>query len=187
MKQLIPFLNKIIASGNEPDAHGCWNWQGATTSKTAKNPSAGGYGCFSVNGRTRYAHNLSYLLFVVIPSMGKSPSDFTDKQILTLLDAMKGTKKNKNKTEGSHLCPVKNRGCVNPLHQKRESHSENHKRSPNPGGNRKLSDEQVREIRRLFVGGQRGNRAELAKKYGVNPKTIWGVATRRRCCWKHIQ
>jgi len=106
---------------SQPDANGCWNWQGAITGKTPKNEFAGGYGCFRLGGKMRYAHNLSYLLLEVLKD--KNLDDYTDKQILKMLDAMR---KGKSKIEGSHTC--QNRRCCNPDHQKRESHTDNLRR-----------------------------------------------------------
>jgi hypothetical protein len=159
MKKLFPFLKKILDSGNEPDANGCWNWQGSISGKSQRNPHGGGYGNFALGGKTRYAHNLSYLLLVVLA--GHNLDDYSDAEILEMLDAMQ-----KNKTEGSHTC--ENRRCVNPLHQVRESHAANRRRTTKY----RLTAEQVREIRAQSVKGknttERGNTVELAKKYGIS-------------------
>lgn len=176
MKRLIPFLDAIIACSNEPDEKGCWNWQGQLSKATPKNPNAGGYGEFYIgkrNGGRVYAHHLSHVIFTVIPAMGKTPGDFTDKEILALLDSVK-----KDKNEHSHTCL--NRRCVNPEHIVRESHLENLKRGGGKRKPRKLTDEQVLAIRRDYTPGtgraKRGNKRELAKKYNVNPNTIWAIA-----------
>ena len=43
----------------------------------------------------------------------------------------------------------------------------------------KLSDDQVRDIRARFVGGQGGNRSALASEFGVRPTTINEIMCRR--------
>jgi hypothetical protein len=49
--------------------------------------------------------------------------------------------------------------------------------------NARLSAADVREIRRAYQAAP-GVRAELARRYGVTPRTIWAVATRRT--WRHL-
>lgn len=179
MKRLIPFLDRIIAAGNEPDANGCWNWQDTLTKPSPSNPHAGGYGKFYVrhiNGKTisRYAHNLSYMLLVVIPAMGKTADHFTDAEIVQAMNRLK-----KGKKEGSHTCH--NRRCVNPLHQNRETHSQNMSRSKTRI--HKLSDDDVREIRQTWIPGKGrtkiGNTRILAKKFGVTRTHLAAVARGR--------
>jgi hypothetical protein len=166
MEHLKQFLDKIIANSNHPDKNGCWNWQGSITGSTADNEFAGGYGNFNVGGKTRYAHNLSYLLLEVLKD--KNLDDYTDAQILTMLDAMR---QGKSKVEGSHSC--QNRRCVNPDHQIRESHTDNGRR-PN-GKNIKLDVVKVAEIKRLLLDGE--GCYKIGPKYGVTAACINKIKT----------
>lgn len=53
------------------------------------------------------------------------------------------------------------------------------------GGNRKLSEEDVRDIKRRLVGASCNERdAELAAEYGVRPETIGSVRLGRT--WAHV-
>jgi hypothetical protein len=83
------FLSKIVRS----NAAGCWLWAGFVE----KN----GYGRIGLNGRMRWAHRVSYELFV-----GPIPEGL----------------------EIDHLC--RNTRCVNPTHLEPVTHSENMSRSP---------------------------------------------------------
>jgi hypothetical protein len=53
---------------------------------------------------------------------------------------------------------------------------------------RKLTEEQVIEIRRRYVSGVNqynpSNRRELAEEFGINPTHVWQVYARK--VWKHI-
>lgn len=46
----------------------------------------------------------------------------------------------------------------------------------------KLTDDQVRELRRLYDSGE--NRAELAKRFGVSKSLLWLIGTKR--IWKQV-
>jgi hypothetical protein len=49
----------------------------------------------------------------------------------------------------------------------------------------KLSEEQVREIREIYVPGKRGfSLSALGKKYNVNMNTIWFIV--KGITWKHV-
>lgn len=53
------------------------------------------------------------------------------------------------------------------------------------GGNRKLSEDDVREIKRRLVAAQRNKLdVELAAEYGVRPETIGSVRLGRT--WAHV-
>jgi Zinc-binding loop region of homing endonuclease len=174
MNLLKRYWDKIIDNSNEPDSNGCWNWQGAITGKTAKNTHAGGYGCFRLGRKLRYAHNLSYLLLEVLKD--KDLSKYTEKQILKMLDEMRN---GKSKVEGSHTCH--NRRCVNPKHQVRESHRDNGRR-PN-GKNIKLDAVKVAEIKRRLLDGDTPD--TLGARYKTTPSNISTIRHVRR--WKGIK
>lgn len=89
-----------------------------------------------------------------------------------------------------HKCDV--RGCVNPAHLFLGTHTDNMQdmlrkgRGNKPAGERHhaavLSEEQVREIRRRRLGGERG--VDLAREFGVTPTAVWCIAKGRS--WKHV-
>lgn len=70
-----------------------------------------------------------------------------------------------------HTCG--NRRCVNPHHLEVVTQAENCRR----GKGTKLTPEIVREIRSLKI--RRGDRQEIADRYGVNPTTISDIIYRR--------
>lgn len=88
-----------------------------------------------------------------------------------------------------HKCD--NKKCVNPNHLYLGTHSNNMQDAWDRGrqprerpncrglnhGKAKLSDDDVREIRRLWK--KRVRRKALSEKYGVSPRHIWAVATGR--------
>ncbi len=128
------------------DPDDCWLWKGSTTPE--------GYGKLSVDGKTCYAHRLSY-------EIDKGPPG----KLCVL-----------------HTCD--NPPCCNPAHlflgtqqenvedrqeKKRQSRGEQQRSA-------KLTEEQVEEVRRDCVLGSRthGQRA-FARKYGVHPTTIWAI------------
>ena len=107
-----------------------------------------GYGAFSLWGRTWTAHRVAYML-----ARGKMP-------------------------EGLLVCHTcDNRGCVNPRHLYAGSHLDNNRDARvrgriKPHGRHKLTDEQVEEVRRLWVP-YKVSQARLGEKYGVSHTTIW--------------
>ena len=96
-----------------------------------------------------------------------------------------------------HSCD--NPSCVNPRHLFAGTHQENMDdmnakgRANNPekarrgefNGTSKLTDEDVREIRRRAVMGKKGNMTALAREYGIVHTALWGIVTRKT--WKHIE
>lgn len=131
----------------------CWLWTGAL--------AGGGYGSFRCGGTQYRAHRVAYLL-----SKGDPTGLFV-----------------------CHSCDV--RECVNPEHLFLGTPKDNMQDKVNKGrqakgntcGLSKLTEDQVREIRRLHAELPRSQTA-LAKRYGVSQVVIHFVLTRQT--WKHI-
>lgn len=141
----------------------CWLWRGSL--------HTGGYGVFRSRGRLQRAHRFSWEL-----ENGPIPAG-------ALM---------------CHTCDI--RLCVNPAHLYVGSHATNNAdlwaRHPNAealraayrervrgetNGNAKLSDEDVRDIRRRIAAGDM--QARIAKEHGVSPSTIANIRTGRT--WRH--
>ena len=130
---------------------GCWIWEGCKTHQ--------GYGHFR-SGKTRNpmkAHRFSYELYV-----GPVPEG------LIIL----------------HKCD--NPSCVNPDHlfpgtQAENSADRNFKGRQAKGeqnGKTKLTDEQVREMKRLRESGV--SKEDVAQQFGVSTRTVWyAIKTRK--------
>lgn len=129
---------------------GCWIWRGATTSR--------GYGNFKLPGRKQTpAHRFSYKIF-----RGEIP--------VGLLVC--------------HRCDV--RACVNPGHLFLGTAQDNQTdkvlkgrqaRGTRNGGGGKLTEGQVKEIRRLRQAGI--SSIAVGKKFGVAKKTVLSIEHRR--------
>lgn len=127
----------------------CWIWKGGL--------KPNGYGWFSrtTNGKwnTRYAHRVAFELF-------------------------KGSV-----TDGLYVCHrCDNRWCVNPDHLWLGTHQENQADMGRKGRTfspaRKLTDDDVSEIRRLIIQGV--ERKEIAAQFGVYPSHISRIKLGRR-------
>jgi hypothetical protein len=134
----------------------CWEWQGP-------NDAAQGYGRFKVKGVQYVAHRFSYELH----NGSIPPHHFV-----------------------CHFCD--NPKCVNPHHLFAGTSQDNHAdmmiKRRNVHGKQhplaKLTDEQIREIRRLYHTGQYRHK-DIAALFGVS-KTIIGNIVRRQV-WVHIE
>lgn len=143
-----------------PDGpHGteCYCWPSAL--------SAGGYGQFSFEGRTHYAHVASYLIYV---------GEVTD-DLHVLHDPL--------------VC--NNRACVNPNHLRLGTNAENtadkHLSGTQLQGEHifgaKMTTERVIEARRLYASGV--SLSELSSRYEIVLSCIWKIVHRKS--WKHVQ
>lgn len=120
--------------------HQCWLWTGATSTGSL------GYGTFSVEGRTQYAHRVAYEL----------THDPIPKGMLVL-----------------HHCDRP--GCVNPRHLTLGTHLDNARHATERGRfNRKLTPAAVRSIFEARARGE-ARAKELAELHGVTPATIQRV------------
>ena len=149
------FWSKVDKDGPTMDHmdSNCWVW-------TAYKRS--GYGVIYVNGKNQRAHRLS-LSFV----LGRMPQPCA-----------------------LHACD--NRACVRPGHLREGTHSENETESYGRGrkqpmsgerhGNAKLSEDDVRSIRRRHAEGE--TQASLARTYGIHTATLSQIV--RHEAWKHV-
>jgi hypothetical protein len=145
--------------------NGCWYWTGAKTPK--------GYGKIVVNGKTVYAHRLSWVLYC-----GPALEDIESLLIL-------------------HKCDTPS--CVNPKHLFVGTHSDNAQDAANKGrnpmqtnperlegernGEAKLTEEQIVLIIKEYIPGI-VRQVDLASKYNVSQTTISSVVNRRS--WDHV-
>lgn len=124
---------------------GCWLWTAALNNR--------GYGQITINNRRVYAHRLSY-------EMANGPIP--------------------KRLEVLHECDTPN--CVNPAHLSLGTHLDNMKDMLSKGRagwqkgvlpHRKLTDDDVREIKKRIKNGERNG--DLARFFGVSPNTISGI------------
>lgn len=119
-----------------------------------------GYGKVQVPGKSRQAHR-----FMCELAYGPAPT---------------------SRHEAAHSCG--NRGCVNPMHLRWATASENQMDrvahgTSNRGaqhGMAKLSEDQARQIKRLAAAQPH---QEIADGFGVSRKTVRDIATGRRWAW----
>jgi len=152
------YSHKVLIG--EPES--CWEWKGSCGSP--------GYGnwCFSVNGLPRRgsAHRRAYILF---------NGDCEGKQV-------------------NHSCG--NRKCCNPNHLYAGSQKENHvdtvehgRHSPPPYkkgsdiGTSKLTESNIREIKKLLKEGKKG--VYIARKFNVTTACI--SAIKKGTNWKWVE
>lgn len=167
----IPYIDAIaqVEFWELVDKHGgsehCWNWTG---NRWASKKGIPRYGAFNYAGRTYLPHRIAWTL-----SFGDIP-------------------------DGILVCHKCDNGlCCNPGHLFLGTQSDNirdrdrkGRRQPNsciPRGEGhtkvKITEEQVREIRRLYQPWKMPCRV-LAKMFGMTDDGIYSIITRRT--WKHI-
>jgi hypothetical protein len=142
----VPIVDRFWAKVRKADGDACWEWTGATKPQ--------GYGVMGVGKRgtgvirvTRFSYELHFGPF--------------DKELFVL-----------------HKCD--NPRCVRPDHLFLGTARDNIRdamakgRWKPPRGRRKLSDDQVREIRREFRPGMAKS---MAQNYGVTERTIHNVVS----------
>ncbi|MCX5786077.1 MAG: HNH endonuclease [Elusimicrobia bacterium] len=165
---------------------GCWEWQAGR--KLGKHR----YGKFKMNRKTIGAHRVAWEFekgpvpegLCVLHHCDNPPCVRPDHLwIGTNLDNIKDrdakNRQAKGASNGSRLYPerlLRGERHPNRLHPERLSRGSSHY-------NAKLTEEQVREIRRLHATGQYGYHS-LAVKFGMGSTPIASIVNRKS--WKHI-
>jgi len=156
------FWSKVDQAGpvptHCPHLGPCWIWTGARHHD--------GRGKFGLDGRTRYAHVVAYIL-----TEGHEPPAETP--------------------EITHLCDGGDIGCVRPSHLKADTHASNQHGMKSRyraargtrNGAAKLTAENVLEIRQRYAEGNISQSA-LGAEYGIT-QTAVGLITRGDR-WAHV-
>jgi len=146
----IHLLQRMLIERSVVDSKGCWNWT------WYKDPN--GYGKVTIDLRTWLTHRVSYIVF---------KGEFPDEMFIC------------------HHCD--NPSCINPDHLFVGTMSDNMKdaydkgilrpshlfKKGEPNINRKLDDDQVREIRRLMSLGYQ--QKQVAKMFKIAPATVMRI------------
>jgi predicted XRE-type DNA-binding protein len=151
--QIQHFLSYVDQSGA---VDSCWLWTGYTCGTS--------YGVFAIHGKNYKAHRVSFFL----------ANGYIDDELLVL-----------------HRCDV--RRCVNPRHLFQGSPKENSQDAVRKGrnakifgeqnGNRKLTEKQVAEIRRMCRDRVMSQKA-IAEHFGVCETTVYYIFHGER--WKKV-
>lgn len=157
------FWEKVDIRGEDE----CWEWRGSIVSG-----KSGGYGCFSLHGKNRKAHQVSWILtFGDIPELPNS--DVRGTCVL-------------------HSCD--NRKCVNPKHLFLGTNDDNMKDMVKKGRaknvpkfgkdnwNTKLTEDQVKEIRNLSLTGLYRYK-DIGELFGVSASAIGLIVRREHWTW----
>jgi len=156
----------------EVDQNGCWNWTRATNK---------GYGVVNAMNRTFSAHRVSYELSIGPIPEGASVCHKCDNPACINPDHL---------WLGSHAenmadMKAKGRGAKPPVHYGqdhwRHRQPEKVKRgAENPIA--KLTDEQVIEIRRAYIAGEK--REDIGPRFGLSPVSVSDITSGKS--WKHL-
>ncbi len=145
------------------DVHGlddCWKWLGYT--------SGSGYGQIGVEGKTKYAtHVLFYLRHGHWPPRLRLICHHCDNPICL---------------NPKHLYLGTYKSNVRDMMQRRRNHYVTFKGEQH--SNAKLTEREVREIRRLVSSGKRGIQAKLSRRFKVDPSTISCIKLGK--LWAHL-
>lgn len=150
-----PIIKRFWDNVNVGEVYECWEWKRGTCS--------GGYAGMSINNTSFQMHRYSYII-----NRGPIPP----------------------RMEVMHACD--NRRCVNPFHLSLGTTLDNQqdaaKKGRKPRGSNnaaaKLSEDDVREVRRLYAAGNASQR-ELARRFGVSQPAIRYAIN--GSTWGHIQ
>lgn len=150
---------RFMGKASPEPMSGCWLWTGAPVDRKSE------YGRFAFAGTQERAHRVSWFMH-----HGPIPSG------LHVL----------------HRCD--NPACVNPDHLFLGTNEDNvadrvakgrsgwQARKGEAHPMRKLTEQQVRSIRRRCARGERGS--DLAREYGLNRATVSEIVSRRK--WRHV-
>ena len=150
----VHLIQRMLIERSVVDDKGCWNWTWCKSSD--------GYGRVTIDYKVTLAHRLSYRVF---------NGEFPDEMFIC------------------HHCD--NPSCINPDHLFVGTMSDNMKdaydkgilhpphqfKKGDPNVNRKLSNEQVKEIKRLMGLGYQ--QKQVAKIFNVSPTTVMRIVKKR--------
>lgn len=166
-KRHLPLAERFWARVQKSE--GCWLWQGPPDKST-------GYGSMMVQYRRWGAHRLSWAL-----NLGPIPCGMS---VLHRCDVRLCVKPEHLflGTQADNMADMARKGrAASGDRNGRRLHPGSVPRGENHGG-AKLTDADVRDIRKLLREGARNK--DLAARFGVHPDQIWRIKTGR--LWSHV-
>lgn len=166
------FWSKVQKAGPtvRPELGPCWVWIGSRQKK--------GHGTLRIGKRVEKAHRVSYFLH-----RKRWPSQWVlhkcdNSSCVNPKHLYEGTPQDNVDDRGSRDRFVPLRGSANGMHQRPDlaARGEAH-------GKSKLTESVVGEIRELFLKGH--SKSELALRFGVHRRTIYGVLAGKT--WAHVE